>query len=195
MENRILIIEDEVIVAIDLLELLEQEGYKVMVAHNYKEAIKAIKSFNPQLAICDINLGSKESGIDWAKEANMMNAKLEIIYVTAFSDQAIVEEAHTTEPFNFIVKPWNEQQIIVTVKMAFKYIIDQQTENLQLKSLSMTEYKILSLIAKQKKSKEIAETLFVSEKTIRNHRYNIIKKLNLPNENNSLLKWAIAHFK
>ena len=195
MENRILIIEDEVIVAIDLLELLEHEGYKVMVAHNYKEAIKAIKSFNPHLAICDINLGSRESGIDWAREANMMNSRLEIIYVTAFSDQDLVDEAHSTEPFNFIVKPWNEQQIIVTVKMAFKYILDQKTENLQLKSLSMTEYKILSLISKQKKSKEIAEILFVSEKTVRNHRYNIIKKLDLPNENNSLLKWAITHFK
>jgi DNA-binding NarL/FixJ family response regulator len=166
-----------------------------MVAHNYKEAIKAIKSFNPHLAICDINLGGSETGIDWAREANMMNSRLEIIYVTAFSEQSLVDEAHSTEPFNFIIKPWNEQQIIVTVKMAFKYIVDQKTENLQLKSLSMTEYKILSLISKQKKSKEIAEILFVSEKTIRNHRYNIIKKLNLPNENNSLLKWAITHFK
>ena len=165
MENRILIIEDEVIVAIDLLELLEQEGYKVMVAHNYKEAIKAVKSFNPHLAICDINLGANETGIDWAREANMMNSRLEIIYVTAFSEQSLVDEAHSTEPFNFIIKPWNEQQIIVTVKMAFKYIVDQKTENLQLKSLSMTEYKILSLISKQKKSKEIAEILFVSEKT------------------------------
>jgi DNA-binding CsgD family transcriptional regulator len=54
---------------------------------------------------------------------------------------------------------------------------------------------ILGLIAQQKKSKEIAYILHVSEKTIRNHRYNIKKKLNLPNENNSLLKWAVSHFK
>jgi DNA-binding CsgD family transcriptional regulator len=63
------------------------------------------------------------------------------------------------------------------------------------KKLTATESKILGLIAQQKNSKEIAELLFVSEKTIRNHRYNIKKKLDLPKENNSLLKWAILNFK
>ena len=53
----------------------------------------------------------------------------------------------------------------------------------------------LRTIANEKKSKEIAAILFVSEKTIRNHRYNIKKKLDLPKENNSLLKWAILNFK
>jgi DNA-binding CsgD family transcriptional regulator len=63
------------------------------------------------------------------------------------------------------------------------------------KKLTVTESKVLKLIAEQKKSKEIAEILFVSEKTIRNHRYNIKKKLDLPKENNSLLKWAIMNIK
>jgi DNA-binding CsgD family transcriptional regulator len=63
------------------------------------------------------------------------------------------------------------------------------------KKLTATESRVLQLIAEQKKSKEIAELLFVSEKTIRNHRYNIKKKLDLPKENNSLLKWAILNIK
>ena len=63
------------------------------------------------------------------------------------------------------------------------------------KKLTATESRVLQLIAEQKKSKEIAEILFVSEKTIRNHRYNIKKKLDLPKENNSLLKWAIMNIK
>ena len=63
------------------------------------------------------------------------------------------------------------------------------------KKLTATETKVLQLIAEQKKSKEIAAILFVSEKTIRNHRYNIKKKLDLPKENNILLKWAILNFK
>jgi DNA-binding CsgD family transcriptional regulator len=63
------------------------------------------------------------------------------------------------------------------------------------KKFTATESRILGLIAEQKKSKEIAVILFVSEKTIRNHRYNIKKKLDLPKENNSLLKWAILNFK
>ena len=63
------------------------------------------------------------------------------------------------------------------------------------KNFTATESKILQLIAQQKKSKEIAKILFVSEKTVRNHRYNIKKKLDLPKENNSLLKWALVEYK
>lgn len=63
------------------------------------------------------------------------------------------------------------------------------------KNFTATESKILQLIAQQKKSKEIAKILFVSEKHIRNHRYNIKKKLDLPKENNSLLKWALVEYK
>jgi len=62
---------------------------------------------------------------------------------------------------------------------------------LGIRGLTKMENIILGLISQQKKSKEIANLLFLSEKTIRNHRYNIKKKLDLPNENNSLLKWAI----
>ena len=66
---------------------------------------------------------------------------------------------------------------------------------LGIRGLTKMENIILGLIAQQKKSKEIAAILFVSEKTIRNHRYNIKKKLDLPKENNSLLKWALLNFK
>ena len=194
MDKKILILEDEIIVAIDLQEVLETIGYITYVVHNYKEAIAAVTSFKPQLAICDINLGIGANGIDFARDANKISPQMEIIYVTAFSDQKMVSEAMETEPFNYLVKPWNEQQIAVTVNMAFTYILERMKNDSLVKNLSLSEYKILDLIAKQKKSKEIAEILFIAEKTVRNHRYNIIKKLDLPNDNNSLLKWAITHF-
>jgi len=194
MEKRILLLEDEIIVALDLQEILESAGYSIIVAHNHKEAIDAAKKYKPHLAICDINLGNGDTGIDFAIEAKLMLPKLEIIYVTAFSDQKMVESADLTNPFNYIVKPWNEEQIKVSVNMAFKFLMDKMKKDTLIESLSLSEYKILDLIAKQKKSKEIADLLFIAEKTVRNHRYNIIKKLNLPNDNNSLLKWAITHF-
>ena len=72
---------------------------------------------------------------------------------------------------------------------------NSKKENMNLMSeLSHSEYRILSMIAEQKTSKIIGEELFISEKTVRNHRYNISKKLNLDTNNNSLLKWAIANF-
>ena len=99
------------------------------------------------------------------------------------------------DSLNYIVKPWNEDQIKVSVKMAFNYIDKKYSKEDLLSGLSLTEYKIIDLISKQKKSKEIGALLFISDKTVRNHRYNIIKKLNIPNDNNSLLKWALTHMK
>ena len=193
--NRILILEDDQIVAVDLQELLITAGYETIIAHTYTDALIKSKTFKPNLAICDINLGDGLTGIDFVKDVYIILPKLEIIYVTAFSNKQIIEDAELTNPLNYIVKPWNEEQIKVTVKMAFTYIEKKHQNNTILQDLSMSEYKIIDLISKQKKSKEIAALLFVSEKTVRNHRYNIIKKLNLPNDNNSLLKWAITNIK
>jgi DNA-binding NarL/FixJ family response regulator len=194
MEKKILLLEDEIIVALDLQEILDAAGYITMVTHNLNEALVVAKKFKPHLVICDINLGNGPTGIDFMIEAKGILPKLEVIYVTAFSDQKMVESAELTDPFNYIVKPWNEEQIKVSVNMAFHYLIEKMKKDSMVENLSLSEYKILDLIAKQKKSKEIADILFIAEKTVRNHRYNIIKKLNLPNDNNSLLKWAITHF-
>ena len=64
-----------------------------------------------------------------------------------------------------------------------------------LNKLTFTEKKILELIAQQKTSKQIAEMLFISEKTVEGHRTNIINKLELPKEKNVLLIWASKHLK
>lgn len=195
MKNRkILILEDEIIIALDLKEILEDYGFEIVVSHNYEDALSQLKFYKPQLILCDINLGDGKSGIEFVKTAKSLMPFIEIIYLSAFTNSSIVEEARATDPLNYIVKPWTEEQIKVTIQMAFNFIEEKEKHNSILKGLSLSEYKILDLIAKQKKSKEIAEILFISEKTVRNHRYNIIKKLNLPNDNNSLLKWAITHF-
>ena len=76
-----------------------------------------------------------------------------------------------------------------------KILILEETIQLGIRALTRMENKILGLIAQEKKSKEIAVLLYLSEKTIRNHRYNIKKKLDLPNENNSLVRWAVTSFK
>ena len=194
-EKKILILEDDIIVGIDLQEVLIANGYTTSLVHNYEQALAEAKKFKPQLAICDINLGKGLTGIDFVKDVYINLPKLEIIYVTAFSNKQMMEEVATTNSLNYIVKPWNEEQIKVSVKMAFNYIEKKYLSEDLLKGLSLTEYKIIDLIAKQKKSKEIGALLFISDKTVRNHRYNIIKKLNLPNDNNSLLKWALTHMK
>ena len=193
LQNKILILEDDPQLGNDLQEVLNQVGYQTILANSYALATEKLTQFKPALAICDIHLGQGNTGIDFVKNALPLLPQLEIIYVSASSNHQVIENASSTKPLNYIVKPWSKEQIIVAVKMAFDHIEKKYTKTESIQKLSSTEFKIIDLISKQKKSKEIADLLFVSEKTVKNHRYNIIKKLNLPNENNSLLKWALTH--
>ena len=195
MKNRkILILEDELIVGLDLQEILINEGFKTNLVNSFDEGMLELTTFQPQLVLCDINLNGKNNGIDFAKEVNKLYPFTEIIFITSYTSVKYTEEAEETRPLDYIVKPWNEEQIKVALRRAFKYI-DSKKDNMNLMGeLSQSEYRILSLIAEQKTSKEIGQELFISEKTVRNHRYNISKKLNLDNNNNNLLKWAIANF-
>ena len=68
-----------------------------------------------------------------------------------------------------------------------------ETDEEKFKTFSAAEKKIISLIAKQKSSKEIADQLFITEKTIENHRSNMIKKLGITGSKNGLLLWAVNH--
>jgi DNA-binding NarL/FixJ family response regulator len=191
--NKILILEDDKLLGNDLQEVLLQAGYEAILVNSYEVAIEKLTEFKPALAICDIHLGQGNTGIEFVKNALPLLPQLEIIYVSASSNHLVIENATSTKPLNYIVKPWSKEQIKVAVKIAFDHIEKKYTLHQSIQKLSPAELKIIDLIAKQKKSSEIAALLFVSEKTIRNHRYNIMKKLQLPNENNSLLKWAITH--
>lgn len=190
-DKRILILEDELLQAIDLSEFLAKEGYATRFVDNFEEGIEEVKRFDPHLIICDINLKNDKTGIDFAKYVNEIKSGIEFIFITAVTKSNTVAEAQEIDPLNYIVKPWKEDQVKVTVQMAFNYIDSKQKQNTDISLLTMSEYKILKLIAKQKSSKEIASMLFISEKTVKNHRHNIIQKLNLANEKNSLLKWAV----
>jgi two-component SAPR family response regulator len=152
-DNKILILEDDIIVGIDLQEVLTAFGYNTILVHNYENALLQAKKFKPHLAICDIKLGNGLTGIDFVKDVYIILPKLEIIYVTAFSSQQMMDDVSATNPLNYIVKPWNEEQIKVSVEMAFNYIDKKYSKEDLLSGLSLTEYKIIDLISKQKKSK------------------------------------------
>ena len=193
-QKRILVLEDEIIVALDIKEILESLNYTCQVFHAYEAGLEALDAFRPQMLICDINIGDGPSGIDFVKDAQARMPGLAVIYLTAFGDRKIVELAGKTHPINYILKPWSDHQIRVSVEMAFDQLEAHESQGLKLTNLTQSELKILELIAQNKKSKEIADLLFISEKTVKNHRYNISKKLNLSTENNTLLSFALSHF-
>jgi DNA-binding NtrC family response regulator len=118
MNRKVLIVEDEYIVAKNLRLILEQAGYKVTgIAASAAEAEDNIRQHKPDLVLLDIRLEGKESGIDLARKLKLDN--IAFIYLSANSNQKILEEAKTTEPYGFLVKPFRKKDLLVTLDIAW----------------------------------------------------------------------------
>ena len=117
MKETVLIVEDELIVARDIRKTLERNGFRVAgVARTAEKAISMAESFNPSLVLVDIFLKGNLTGIDLAKQLN--NRGIPFIYVSANSNQQVLEAAKATHPFGFIVKPFREKDLLVTIEIA-----------------------------------------------------------------------------
>ncbi|HEY8895409.1 MAG TPA: sigma 54-interacting response regulator [Niastella sp.] len=117
MNSKVLIVEDEFIVANDLRLILQQAGYKIMgIAVSCEEAQEKIKKDKPDLVLLDIQLNGKLSGIDLAWKLKEDN--IAFLYLSAYSSQKIMEEAKTTEPYGFLVKPFREKDLLAALEIA-----------------------------------------------------------------------------
>ena len=117
MNKKILIVEDEFVVANALRLTLMQAGYSVSgIAASAEEADEQLQKQKPDLVLLDIQLNGKRSGIDLARKLTESNTAF--IYLSANSSQKILEEAKKTEPFGFLVKPFREKDLLVAVDIA-----------------------------------------------------------------------------
>ncbi|HEY9296257.1 MAG TPA: response regulator, partial [Phormidium sp.] len=115
--RHILIVEDEYIVANDLQLMLEKAGYIVCgVADSVSEALQLIEKQKPDMVLLDIFLQGKRTGIDLAKD--LTAAAIPFIYLSANSNQRVLEEVKATQPYGFMVKPFREKDILITLQMA-----------------------------------------------------------------------------
>ncbi|MBG1242466.1 hybrid sensor histidine kinase/response regulator [Nostoc sp. NZL] len=115
---RILVVEDEYILAINLQESLESLGYVVLdIADSAEEAIATATELRPNLILMDIRLRGETDGIQAAEEI-WHHLQIPIIYVTGHSDKSTVERATLTTPFGYILKPIKEQELYVAIQTA-----------------------------------------------------------------------------
>lgn len=188
---RVLILEDDIIIARDLIEMTNKIVENVHFANSYNGAIKLMNQYKFDLCLCDINLNEEKTGICFVKKIINSNPNIQVIYITANYDDQTIKETECTNPLHFIVKPFQANQIETSLKLSIEKFKVQNKIESQLDQLTIQEQKILTLITKNKSNKDIAEQLFVSEKTIRNHRYNMLKKLDLPKVPNALLFYGL----
>lgn len=118
MKKKVLIVEDEYIVANNLRQVLERFGYEVSgIAVSAREAEESIRTCKPDMALLDIRLEGERSGIDIA--ATLKEENIAFIYLSANSNQKILEEAKKTQPYGFLVKPFRKKDLQVMLDIAW----------------------------------------------------------------------------
>jgi two-component system, LytTR family, response regulator LytT len=119
MENlRILIVEDEFIIASNLKMMLEDLGYSpVNPVGSKNEAIEVLTQEVVDLAILDINLSGKQEGIEVAKFINEQ-IQIPFIFLTSNADKATISEAKQTFPKSYLIKPFTEEDIYSAIEIA-----------------------------------------------------------------------------
>ena len=117
MKEKILIVEDEFIVAHDLQVLLEKSGFEVCgIAASVAKAMSIIETHTPGLVLLDIYLKGDLTGIDLAK--NLFKLHIPFIYISANSNEAVLEAAKATQPYGFIVKPYKDADVLASIGIA-----------------------------------------------------------------------------
>jgi DNA-binding NarL/FixJ family response regulator len=210
-EIKILIADDHPVFRRGLRMIIETDPRLKVVAEagNGAQAIESIQGLAPQIIVLDVNMPD-QTGFDVVRKMRELKIRAEIIFLTMHKDEAIFNTAMDLEAKGYLLKESAIDDIVTGIKTVAEgreFISPQLTsflfnrsrrtvgltkEKPTINNLTPTEQRVLKLIAENKTSREIAELLSISYRTIERHRENICNKLEV-HGSNSLLKFAIAH--
>ncbi len=124
-QERILIVEDEKIIGLDLKRRLESFGYTVMgLIPEGEDAIILAQKEKPDIILMDIMLKGKLDGIEAAKKIHETSG-IPVVFLTSYSDSETLQRAKEAEPFGYILKPFKERELLSTLEIAlYKHSID-----------------------------------------------------------------------
>lgn len=136
---RILIVEDDMIIAANISLQLTKLGYEVTgIASRGKDALNNVRVNHPDIILMDINLKGQLNGIETAKEIQHIS-DIPMIYLTANSDEATFQKAKETRPYAFIPKPFNKLNLERTIALVVEKLSDEnagvQQDNTFIESL------------------------------------------------------------
>ncbi len=127
VKKRIMVVEDEGVTAMRIQRSMEEMGYIVTsTLVSGEDAVKKAADEKPDLVLMDIVLGGHMDGIE---AAGLINSQLNIpvVYITAHSEEKIMKRIKSTEPFGYIVKPFDDRELCIVVEIAFyKHEIEQR---------------------------------------------------------------------
>jgi PAS domain S-box-containing protein len=125
--EKILIVEDESIVALELQSRLTDLGYSVCgIVVSGPEAINLISEKKPEIILMDINIKGPFDGVETAEKIKGMY-DIPIVFLTAFTDSSTLERAKTVQPYGYIVKPFEERELHTTIEIAlYKHSMEKK---------------------------------------------------------------------
>ncbi len=145
MKKKILIIEDEIIIAMGTKNNLIKLGYEVTaMATTYEDALVSVQNEMPDLVLADINLGKgKKCGIETAADIQKIKS-IPIIYLTSYVDDDTLNNAKLTNPVGYITKPYKVKQLKSMLSIAFSKSVIEDKKNLLLEQIRKDSEKALS---------------------------------------------------
>lgn len=201
---RIIIADDHPLFSQGVIQVLSTSKNLEVIgqAENGKSALDLIRREIPDIAILDVQMPEMD-GFEVAKIVRHERLSTKIIFLTMFNQESFIRKVFEIGVKGYILKDSAITDILKCIEAVSEdnfYLSPQVshfllTMNVKEKSsskdeLTQSEKRILKLISQGKSSKEIAEELFISIKTVENHRSNICKKLNITG-NSALLKYAL----
>ena len=118
MQSKILIVEDESLVALEISSALKKEDYIITaVVDNAEEALQSIKNDMPDLVMMDININGDINGVELAAEIKY-DKNIPIIFLTAYEDKETIDKAVQTFPSAYLIKPFSRKELYANVRVA-----------------------------------------------------------------------------
>ncbi|MDO5511079.1 MAG: response regulator transcription factor [Weeksellaceae bacterium] len=199
---KILLADDHPFTLNGIAHFLRTNGYdNLSLFSQGDQALTHLIFHQPDLAILDISMPGK-SGIEILQDVQERNLKTKCILLTMHDEPVLYQQALNLGVVGYILKEDALSELIDCIETVCdgdvyyskKLIQNTRGEDYALiKKLTQSEWRVIELVAQKHTNKEIAEALFISYRTVETHRRNIIEKLELPKQKNSLLIWALKN--
>ena len=210
-EIRLVIVDDHPIVRQGLRQTIESSpGLRVLAeADDGQAGLERIRELRPDIALLDVDMPALH-GFAVARTVRDEGLPVEIIFLTVHAEPEFFKKALELEAKGYVLKDCAVTDIVSAIRAVAagqhytspsltSYLVgarrsspDRTTGGPGIESLTPTERKVLALIAEYKTSKQIAEELFVSPKTVQAHRANICVKLDV-HGSHALMRFALEH--
>lgn len=196
---KILIVEDEPLIAEDIQGYLEESGFIVTgIASDGETTLEMLEKTLPDALLLDITLGSEPDGIELAK---MIRDRFQIpfVFLTSHADKATLERAKQTFPAGYLLKPFDGRDLMTSLEIALFNHMNKKQESTSQPSLdrfngvlptplSQREYELLLLLKTGKTNMEIADSLYISVNTVKTHLQHLFDKLDVRNRTQALFR-------